>query len=65
MKDRILLNGQMVSSLEEPVFLEIYTRCPKKWLLVDLETGQEYRGLEEPTQYGVWERVKDAKSKEI
>jgi len=63
--DRILLNGELVSTVEEPVFLDIYTRCPRKWLLVDLETGQEYRGLNEPGEYGVWERVKDAKSKKI
>jgi len=28
-------------------------------LLVDLETGQEYIGLDVPTQWGRWRRIKD------
>jgi hypothetical protein len=27
-------------------------------LLVDLETGQMYRGLDKPQQYGKWRRLK-------
>lgn len=30
--------------LDEPVDLVIHTRSPKKWLLIDRETGQVYEG---------------------
>ena len=44
---------------EEAVNLTIHTKSPGKWLLVDLETGQEYIGLDVPTQWGRWRRIKD------
>lgn len=48
-------------SLTEPVTLSITTKCPEKWLLVDRETGQVYRGSKEdnpfmPEQY-LWKPV--------
>ena len=33
--------------LKEPVPLKVYTKCPTKYLLVDEETGQTYRGMED------------------
>jgi hypothetical protein len=30
--------------LEKAKTLEVYTKCPGKWLLTDLETGQSYIG---------------------
>ena len=44
MKIRTLQTGKTVQELPEPVTLEVYTRCPEKWMLVDLETGQRYVG---------------------
>lgn len=64
MTERKLLHGEIVESLPSPVDLSIHTKCPRKWMLIDLETGQQYRGLNEPGQYGKWERVKDATFKE-
>jgi hypothetical protein len=54
-----LLSGEEVENLEVPVDLTIHTKCPEKWLLIDLETGQEYRGQTIPNQYGKWKRVKE------
>lgn len=44
MADRILQNGEKVSELTEPKILTVKTKCPEKWLLVDLETGEKYIG---------------------
>lgn len=46
MKQRELINGETVPELENPVTLTVYTRCPSKYLLIDLETGEHYRGYE-------------------
>lgn len=37
----------------EPVVLNVKTRRPEKWLLVDRETGQVYQGNPE----GHWDRL--------
>lgn len=58
-KTRILLNGTEVEEFEKAVDLTIHTKCPEKWLLVDLETGQEYIGSDTPNLYGKWKRIKD------
>ncbi len=73
MKTRKLLNnvysflpkmyqGSEVKELEKAVDLIIHTKVPGKWLLIDLETGQEYIALEEPDQYGMWKRIKEKDS---
>jgi hypothetical protein len=70
MKKRKLLNnvysflprmyqGSEVRELDAPIDLIIHTKAPGKWLLIDLETGQEYIGLDQPDQYGVWKRIKE------
>ena len=48
-----------MESLNTAVDLTIHTKCPEKWLLIDLETGQEYRGQVIPNEYGIWKRVKE------
>jgi hypothetical protein len=42
-----------LNTTEHPVSLTIYTRCPEKWVLVDTETGQIYKG----NQGGYWDRL--------
>jgi hypothetical protein len=70
MKTRKLLNnvysflprmyqGSEVRELDFAVDLVIHTKAPSKWLLIDLETGQEYIGLNNPDQYGMWKRIKE------
>ena len=41
---RKLLDGTEVQELEEAKLLTIYTKCPEKWRLVDMETGEMYIG---------------------
>ena len=43
-KVRKLQDGKFVNELETPVTLTVYTKCPEKYMLVDLETGQKYIG---------------------
>jgi hypothetical protein len=42
-----------LQTTEHPVSLTIYTRCPEKWVLVDTETGQTYKGNEG----GYWDQL--------
>jgi hypothetical protein len=56
---RKLIDGSEVPEYESATDLTIHTKAPYKWLLVDLETGQEYRGSREPNEYGKWIRTKD------
>jgi hypothetical protein len=73
MKRRKLLNnvysflpkmyqGSEIKELDVAVDLVIHTKAPGKWLLIDLETGQEYIGLNDPDQYGMWKRIKEKDS---
>ena len=56
---RKLLNGTEVPESDTPIDLIVHTKTPSKWKLIDMETGQEYVGSIEITQYGRWVRVKD------
>jgi|TARA_X000000368_G_scaffold201974_1_gene159421 hypothetical protein len=40
---RKLKNGEKAIELESSVQLIIKTKCPTKWIIEDLETGQRYR----------------------
>lgn len=53
-----MYQGAEVPDLEKAVDLTIHTKAPGKWLLIDLETGQEYIGSENPNLYGRWKRIK-------
>jgi hypothetical protein len=54
-----MYQGATVEEFPKAVDLTIHTKAPGKWLLIDLETGQEYIGLDVPTKYGRWRRIKD------
>ena len=56
---RNLLNGKKVPEFEEAVDLTIHTKCPEKWMLIDMETGQKYVGSSSPNLYGKWKRLED------
>ena len=43
-KNRRLIDGKFVTELDEPITLNVYTKCPEKYMLVDMETGQKYIG---------------------
>jgi hypothetical protein len=57
---RKLIDGSEVEEFEKAIDLTIHTKAPAKWLLIDLETGQEYLGSDKPNLYGKWKRIKDA-----
>ena len=42
-KKRTIKNGEKVEELDSSVQLIIKTKCPTKWIIEDLETGQKYR----------------------
>ena len=42
-KYRKLKNGEKANELEKSIELIIKTKCPTKWIIEDLETGQRYR----------------------
>ena len=42
-KYRPLVNGEKAQEVESSVDLIIKTKCPTKWIIEDLETGQRYR----------------------
>lgn len=44
MKTRTLLDGNEVEELDQAVTLEVRTKCPEKWMLVDMQTGERYIG---------------------
>lgn len=52
---RKLINGEIVEELESPVALIIWTLCPEKWKIQDMETGQVYIGNKE--SHGVYGEV--------
>lgn len=45
---RKLLNGETVEDFDSPIDLIIHTKCPSKWLIIDMETGEEYVGSDIP-----------------
>ena len=42
-KYRKLKNGEKAEELDAAINLIIRTKCPKKWIIEDLETGQRYQ----------------------
>ena len=38
---------------DNSVNLVVHTKCPDKWLLIDRETGQIYKG----SSFGHWDRL--------
>jgi hypothetical protein len=57
--ERALKNGRQVREHAEAQNLTLTTRCPQKWVAVDLETGDVWAGSEEG-----WKRATDAVSRE-
>ena len=45
MKTRKLQSGEEVIELDAAKTLTVYTKCPEKWLLTDMETGEQYVGF--------------------
>jgi hypothetical protein len=62
---RNLVNGGEAEEFDKAIDLTIYTKCPEKWLLIDMETGQQYLGSPVPNLYGKWRRVNTYKWEEV
>jgi hypothetical protein len=54
---RNLINGGKAAEHIEAVSLTVKTKAPAKWILIDSETGQVYRGADKMTSYGPWSWV--------
>ena len=52
-RGRKLINGEVGAELEQVVTVSVGTRCPEKWVAVDLETGEVFAG----TNKGEWKRA--------
>lgn len=79
MNKRKLKDGSEIESFEKPVDLIIHTKAPAKWLIIDLETGQEYLGSDfsnenfaeklrqrvQAGKIGSWIKIKDKNGKNI
>ena len=53
---RKLQDGTTAVELEENITLTVYTKCPSKYKLVDLETGEEYLGQDPRYNNYHWKR---------
>jgi hypothetical protein len=60
MKTRSLKDGIEVQELDHPLILEIKTKCPEKWILIDSETGEKYQGTNSIEKYKQWKRLDNA-----
>jgi hypothetical protein len=56
--ERTLKTGESVPELNEAKTLTVYTRCPEKWKLIDMETGEEYVGYSSDGKNS-WRKLND------
>ena len=61
MKKTRIINKVEVKELNQPIELKVITKCPSKWILIDEETGQVYRGTENPNLGKMWQLVQPTK----
>jgi len=61
MKKTRLVKGEKMEELEQAVELKVITKCPEKWLLIDQETGQVYRGSHNTEIGKMWQLVEEKK----
>jgi hypothetical protein len=59
LKTRTLKDGTVVQELDRVKILEVKTKCPEKWKLVDLETGEQYIGYTTDGSLS-WKKIPDA-----
>ena len=57
MKKTRLINNIEIQELDQAVELKVITKCPTKWILIDEETGQVYRGSENKEIGKMWELI--------
>ena len=62
---RKLLDGREVEESKENVDIIIRTKCPKKWRITDMETGQIYEGTGDNDLYKQWKLIGRLKVKGV
>tara|TARA_B100001057_G_scaffold480843_1_gene554148 strand:- start:1831 stop:2142 length:312 start_codon:yes stop_codon:yes gene_type:complete len=65
LKTRKLLDGKEVQELDSPIKLLIETKCPSKWKIIDMETGNAYIGTDTNKKFQYWQPVDDERLKNI
>lgn len=54
---RKLQDGATAEELDENITLRVYTKCPGKYKLVDMETGEEYVGQDPRHNNYHWKKI--------
>lgn len=44
MNRKLRVSGAEVPAYDVAITLKVKTKCPRKWKLIDMETGEEYIG---------------------
>lgn len=57
---RKLIDGTQAAELEHSIVLEIKTKCPSKYLLLDLETNETYRGADKSSSGEHWSKIENS-----
>lgn len=57
MKKIRIINNQKIEDLDKALELKVITKCPSKWILIDEETGQVYRGSESKEVGKMWKLI--------
>lgn len=58
MNRKLKISGAEVPEFDVAIRLKVVTRCPSKWKLTDMETGEEYIG-QVPTENDThhWKKI--------
>lgn len=54
---RKLKDSTEVEELDENVTIQVYTKCPSKYKLIDMETGEEYIGQDPRYNNHHWKKI--------
>jgi hypothetical protein len=58
MNRKLRISGASVPAYDVAITLKVKTKCPSKWKLIDMETGEEYIGqlpTEQDTHH--WKKI--------
>ena len=53
------INNVKLEDLDRAIELKVITKCPSKWILIDEETGQVYRGTKNTEIGKMWNLIKN------
>jgi len=68
-KIRVLQSGRQVPQINKEIAMTISSKCPEKWLFVDVETGDVWHIREnefnQRKNYGFWRHATKTEIKEL